>query len=269
MGDRLAIVYAEAARGEQPARTKRVLSDVGALAPSPPVVLAESEGPSDLRGHLALAKGPAGEIGVLFRLADGPCNEGPRCARYATARLGSEPSVRGRMSLATVAPCARPLAGYAQAGGVWFYGLCSEEGGTARTGLFAIQFDPQYAVHEAVLPGCAPAGLATLGAAAVLAGRCGEATRAVVQAAATESVRPIEGTRGVRCAAEGARLRLGPLEASLGEVSGDLAAVLPEELAPPGSRAAWTGEALLVARYAEGRVALARYGCVSGRFTAL
>jgi hypothetical protein len=43
-----------------------------------------------------------------------------------------------------------------------------------------------------------------------------------------------------------------------------LETLLPERVAPRASRATWTGEALLVAAWLEGEVALRRYECREG-----
>ena len=46
-----------------------------------------------------------------------------------------------------------------------------------------------------------------------------------------------------------------------------LEAWLPENVAPPGSRAVWTGESLLIAAPQSGEVSLRRYECVDGDLT--
>ncbi|MEO0326890.1 MAG: hypothetical protein AAF447_28370, partial [Myxococcota bacterium] len=249
------------ADGERPA-VYRVLLDPEALAPSPPERLADGAPGSPQRGRLALAVGPSGELGALFQVEDGPCHEGPGCARFSFRRLQEPGDERRGVGLATSAPCPAPLAGYVQGGGVWFYGLCTVRDGAPETMVYAIQFEPRYAVAEPALPGAWPRGLATLGTTAVLIADAPGGPAAAAFPSATEARRPLNPRRQLRCDSAGPQLALGAMEVPLADVAGDLAAVLPPDLAPDGSRAAWTGERLLVAEPQPGdAVRLRRHRC--------
>lgn len=239
----------------------------GAFAP--PTLLGETQRElASTRGHVAAAVSPAGHVEVMARLAPAPCAEGnpATCVPVAITRLAPGPSERRGVGLMLPRPCASTLLGFVHANDVWHYAVCDESEGRATT-FYAVQFDPQYAHAERVLEGCDPRGMVPLGDGAAAVGDCGGARRALWLGAAGRERQILEGTASVTCDGDGPSLLLpnGTSEA-LGAPRGGFGSLLPDDVAPPGSRVVWTGDVLLVAASIDREVGVRRYECWDGSF---
>lgn len=227
----------------------------------------------DRRGRLAVT-GNDDALVLYHRIPEAPCvaSEG-RCARFTRRGLGPDASRvgRGTEPLEVRYPCEPLVAGATWADGTWYHGVCHEDGGEVTTTVYVIRPEVSYA---APIPfeGCSPAGLASLGSnGALVLTRCGAELRGArldEMGRVPERFAPAE--RAVTCAGGRPTLSVGQDGASttltLGEAHDHLEPLLPESVAPPGARAVWTGEALLVAVPLERELVLRRYACVGDRF---
>ncbi|MFW6050209.1 MAG: hypothetical protein ACODAU_03485, partial [Myxococcota bacterium] len=243
-------------------------ADAAATTFGPPVDLGASEGGSaSRRGRVAVAVSDAGDVDVLFRTTDGPCGDdvrGETCARFRHWQPGGE---RRGIPLVVPGVCSPPIAGSLFHGGRWYFGLCAAgEDGRPTTTLYGLQFEPEYAHAEPLLAGCRPQGVAPAPGGVLLAGRCDEGTRAVHVTEAGRQ-RAELGTVQRRAVCRGGHPVLviegegGGAELPLSGALDGLSPWLPKGAAPAGARAAWTGEALLVAAPLGGEVAVRRFEC--------
>jgi hypothetical protein len=218
------------------------------------------------RGRVVAWAMPDGTPVVGHRLEPGPCRaSGGTCARFRRSRLDGR-SARGDDPMEVADPCEPLLVGAISHGQAWFHGIC-HGGDRPATTLYAI--DPAgapLASAPEVLAGCTPLGIAPGVTGALGVARCGDGLamqeigprgdvvvdlRNATSEAICENGRPVIAIRG-----EGGTLRV-PLAESMSRIE----ALLPEDVAPPGSRAVWTGEAVLVATIVSREVALRRYQC--------
>jgi len=230
--------------------------------------------PRVTRGHVALAGAPDGTITLIHRRTRGPCSEGggADCSRLAVRRLGDDrASIRSGMPLVIPRVCDQPVPGYVWADGTWYYALCAETDGVPETTLYAIRYEPQYAQADRALRGCEPLGLGRVGTGATLMlGRCDEGRIDGVRLAemGTERSSLTSVVRRIECAEGRPRIVIDAgstrLEVPLSEAAPNLAALLPEQMAPQNARAIWTGQALLVAAPIGGEVSLRRFQCEDG-----
>jgi hypothetical protein len=254
-------------------RAQATISSAGIEGFAPPRDLgATVSGPLDgsARGRIAVWALPDGSAVVAHQLEPGHCmGRAGTCARFSRSHLGGNP-VRGDEPLEVFDPCEPLLVGGVVRGAAWFHGIC-HGGAQPATTLYAI--DPTSAPLASapdVLAGCAPIGIAPGPSGAVAVARCPEgisaqevgprgdvlATVRPARARAwCESGRPI-----LELASKGGAIRL-----PLSEPISRLEALLDESLAPPGARAVWTGEALLVAAIANREVTLRRFQCELSR----
>jgi hypothetical protein len=95
-----------------------------------------------------------------------------------------------------------------------------------------------------------------------LTGRCGSSIAGVHSRGIALDPRKLDlAAVDVSCRGDRLLLRIADQMAKLREPANRLAAVLPRDIAPTGSRAVWTGETLLVATPHEGRLSVARHRC--------
>jgi hypothetical protein len=228
------------------------------------------------RGRVAVTTREDGGLVVSYRVEDAPCSAaagaqvvGTTCGRLAHTELdGIAGAAEGGPAMEVPSPCAALVPGAVTTGGTWFYGLCHLAPAPVTT-VYAIRPSISYAAANDALEGCLPEGIAPLPEGAALVASCAASRSAAfldghgrVASTATslgsevtcEEGRPVIVLRG-----EAAARRV-PL---IGAVS-RLETLLPERVAPRASRASWTGEALLVAAWLEGEVALRRYECREG-----
>lgn len=223
------------------------------------------------RGAIAVAASSDGTLDVMFRGRDVDCppatarelaTNGP-CASVSLRRLDTGTSGREGVALAVPDPCREPLVGYVFSGGTWHYAVCSHASSRPVVTSYAISFDPEYARAEKTLEGCRPRGLSPLLDGVATAGRCGESEHAMLlRDSGREIAHGDTGSISVECRAGLPVIVYGTLfERELLGAVDRLEAILPEDVAPEGSRAVWTGETLLVATSLGSEVALRRYEC--------
>ena len=249
----------------------------GAEAFAPPIDLGVTtiDARAAARGALAAAAGEDGNVAIIHRQMPGECPPGGEapasdsaCVYFGVERLGGSPggTERRGVGLAAPDPCARAVVGYVWTGGIWYYGICTEGSGTPVTTVYAIQFDPEYAHAERVLEGCEPIGAGASHRGVVVLGRCGDRIDAVeLRDAARERVEVSGAARTVACSDGRPKITIrgggASIERILGGPESGLEHLLPESIAGPVARAVWTGDALLVATAADGRVTLRRHRC--------
>ncbi len=221
------------------------------------------------RGNVIVSSGADGALWVTHRIAPAPCTAtSGLCTRFTRQSLGATGAPgRGDTPLEVATACDPLLPGALSAAGRSYYAVC-HLGEHPATTVYVIDPAVSYAAAAEVLPGCVPTALAPAGASVVLRAHChgGDALARITETGRVPtSVQPA--VFAARCdhgrptLTVGARAELAlPLTAS----ESRLEAWLPEALAPPGSRAVWTGEALLVAQPESGEVSLRRYECVDG-----
>ncbi|HEV8548594.1 MAG TPA: hypothetical protein VGQ57_06190, partial [Polyangiaceae bacterium] len=129
---------------------------------------------------------------------------------------------------------------------------------------FSIQHDPEYARADSLLEGCSPRGTFVWRNAAWLVGECPGGRRAARIGDDPAESLDLHGAR-LECQSGHMRLRTPGLDLALEEPRSGLAPLLPDDVAPAGSRAAWAGRALLVATLAGTTVHVARRSCNGDR----
>ncbi len=233
--------------------------------------------PGGARGNLALAA--RGESALaLVRGPSEACREAPEAAGAAAeaACFGfrfHQLSARGAqplgLGLHVPVPCdaraALLLSPPGSADQRYHYAVCTRAEGQTVLTAFSIEPARSYAAAQQVLHGCQPLGAGLFGGQPTFVAECGAARRLArfVDADAPFAVESAD-VRGLMCSGGSdsrARVRLGSGWLELGAPQAQLELLLDAELSPPGSRAVWTGEALLVARVAGGQLALDRHVC--------
>ncbi|MCB9600820.1 MAG: hypothetical protein H6720_10770 [Sandaracinus sp.] len=220
------------------------------------------------RGHVAAAVSSAGHVEAMARLATGPCGEGENvgeCVPVGITRLAPGPSERRGVGLMLPRPCTPTVLGFLHTNDVWHYAVCDASEGTATT-FYAVQFEPEYAHAERSLEGCTPRGLVAFGSGAAVVGDCEGSRRGLWLGEAGRQRRSFEGTAQITCEGEPTLVLPDGSREPLSAPREGLAALLDDEVAPPGSRAIWTGEVLLVAAPLDREVSLRRHECWNGTF---
>jgi hypothetical protein len=174
--------------------------------------------------------------------------------------------MRGTEPLEVLHPCDPLVSGALWHDGTGYHAVCHADP-EPSTLVYAIRPAISYAAPIDLPPGCTPLGIAPLDTGVAALTRCaGRTTATHLDPMGRPLARfdPVE--RSVTCERGRPTITLGSERARLrlDGARGDLEALLPDAVAPAGARAAWTGEALLVAAHAEGAVSLRRYGCVEG-----
>lgn len=234
-----------------------------AFGPARPMGETDPAGPAG--GRLRATATATGEVMALARTVDEPCEryDEPTCANFTMLDL-VQARARRRPGLEVPHPCQHPVAGFAVAGVHWHYAVCHHDGPTPTTVLFTAQQKPSYAQTQELLTGCTPRGLTRRGDDIWLSGICSGDQRAV-------HVRKLDVTLGasstrdeVTCRDDELIVQLDGDEVKLDASTVGLGALLPAHLVPADARAVWTGEALLVAQAADGRLEIARHHCRAG-----
>ncbi len=269
VGSTLALAWVE--RVGPKARVRASLARPDAVnAAAPPKVLELGSawlGPRTARGNLVVAA--RGDRALVFaRGEETACGDPGQksCFGFAFHELEAERAVATGLPLTVPVPCTDHSAMLAVVGDRFHYGVCTDTGKAPMTTLFTIERNPEYARADRLLEGCKPSGTLVFGGAAWLIGDCQGSRRAVRVAGRNDPLEFIE-LRTVRleCATDGARLRAPGFDLVLDEPRAGLEAVLPVELAPAGSRVAWSGRALVVASTGGGALGVTRYRCDGGR----
>lgn len=263
---RVALVWVWRAAGRRQAILS--LGDDRAQAFSPVEALGDmhDEGAS-VRGRVAAAGSPSGELAVAFRSGEVACEDGSaeRCHGLRIRRVAPASNPRS-VPLAVPEPCARTWVGFEQVEGTWFYGACDRTRGTM---IYAIQFEPEYAHAEPHFTNCEPLGLSAFQRGVVSIAQCGDERRGVIVPSASEERIEFRGEGEVTfgCDGDTPAVSVVGIRVPLDAPRSRLALFLPDAIAPPGSRAVWTGEAVLVARTSGGEVGLHRWECRDGLLT--
>lgn len=248
--------------------------DEAATTFAPPTDLGPSEPGGDLqrRGSIAVALSEGGLMDVLYRATRGPCGlERPhqKCTRFAEWRPDGH---RRSVPLVVPQPCAPGLLGHIVNDGKWYYGLCARQDDANVTIVYGIQFDPEYAHAESVLSGCTPTALAPAPDGVLVTARCAAREHAVVLADTGKDLADLGAVRAQASCRDGRpvlsirslggqhTVRTLKLSGPIGRIEG----WLPSQLVPSGSRAVWTGDAILVASPMGPEVTVRRYQCDNG-----
>jgi hypothetical protein len=220
------------------------------------------------RGNLALSGDPmrSDSVSLLARAGDAECVDTRRreCVAFAWWRLSFDRTESRGLPLSVPKPCTSHALSLLNEPRGMHYAVCSESAGAAErsTTLFTIQNTPEYARADTVLKGCQPLGLFAADDAVWLVGDCAGKRRAARAGAdnAPVEVREIASPR-LECVSGRAFVHAGPVDVGLTTARAGLETVLPSALAPRGSRAVWTGAALVVAHAQRTRLELERYAC--------
>ncbi len=227
------------------------------------------------RGGIEIAASSA-SITAIVPAVDGPCQErsegaagdpGPSCKRFRVRALyPAERAEREGIGLAIPETCERPLSGFVHTGDTWFYGLCAQNDGRPESTLYGIRFDPRYASADTAFEDCAPVGLAGFGNDRVfMSADCEGGRKGAWFMDAGTRHSEIFDEPTLSCERETLTIVAGDVRISLNEPLDRIGALLPAAIAPPGSRALFTGQVLLVANATGASVSLARHECIDGR----
>jgi hypothetical protein len=269
VGSALALAWVE--RVGPKARVRAAWARPDAVnAAAPPKVLELGSawvGPRTARGNLVVAA--RGDRALVFARGEETACVDPgqkSCFGFAFHELEGERAVPTGLPLTVPVPCTDHSAMLAVVGDRFHYGVCTDTGTAPMTTLFTIERNPEYARADRLLEGCKPSGTLIFGGAAWLVGDCQGSRRAVRVAGRNDPLEFIElRTARLECAADGARLRASGFDLVLDEPRAGLEAALPVELAPAGSRATWSGRALVVASTGGGALGVTRHRCDGGR----
>lgn len=240
-GDRIALAWSLT---DGRTATQRAFAAVGPLAGplETPIALGEVD-PAALqttRGNLAVA--PDGEGFVAAVRTAGRCPAGAGCAQIVIAPIGGRGA---RRTIPLDHACTRAIVGTASAQGRAVLGLCD---GTSLARVALGDGAPTVSREDA---SCAELSVLDVGGERRVA-RCPEP-----RILGGEALAPA-------CADQALTLGAG---ITLAAPASGLAPMLPETIAPPGSRGTWTGSALLVASPSNGELLLQRHICEAGALT--
>jgi len=225
------------------------------------------------RGRVVVSETDHGQLVVQHRSLDGDCvRTSGRCAMIHWRRLGSDGEAGGRPGpLEIQAPCQPLIADGLHREGTSYRAYCHEQGHGPSTMLYTIRNAVSYAEANPQ-PGCVPLGLSPVDEGVLAVMRCRDELTAIAvdeMGRVRDTYRPAE--RSVRCHEGRPVLQVAEDDREsklrLAEATAQLEALLPEDIAPPGSRAIWTGETVLVAVPQSRSVSVRRYECLpDGRF---
>jgi hypothetical protein len=227
---------------------------------------AVSAGDRARRGHLAMTS-EGDRLLVMHRGTAAPCrdDDAQSCTGFATDELGPGTVKKRGLPLSVPAACGVGVAAYAAAPGRWHYAVCSTAEGQAKTTLFNVQQDPNYAEAKVVLEGCTPNGSLMLNGNVILGGDCSGGRKVVRAGAMAKPLTTIDlASAQMTCSLGHPAIKAPDFELVLRQPLSGLSPLLPPDIAPVGARAVWTGVALIVARWVAGEVTLRRYECRAG-----
>jgi hypothetical protein len=224
------------------------------------------------RGNLALVQRGASAL-ALVRGPSEPCGDGSdeSCFGFRFYQLSGRGAFETGLGLRVPVPCdaraallisarapAQPGAGEPR----FQYAVCTRSESAPVLTVFSIEPDRSYAAAQKLFSDCTPLGAGNFAGQSLFVAECQGARRVARLRSADAPVEIVNlDVRGLLCSARGARLRLGSEWLELSEPSDRLELLLDASLSPPGSRAVWTGSALLVARLDAGRLVLDRHAC--------
>ncbi|HVZ36232.1 MAG TPA: hypothetical protein VG963_27580, partial [Polyangiaceae bacterium] len=232
------------------------------------------------RGNLALAARGDAAL-ALVRGPEEPCgdgNAGP-CFGFRFYQLSAAGAREMEFPLRVPAPCDSlsvalvPVSSTPPAGAPGphlNYAVCTDVGSGAQLTVFSIEPERSYAEAQHLFEGCTPLGAGVFAGQVSFVAECGGVRRLarLRSGDAAPELHQLD-ARGLLCTAHGARLRLGEEWLGLDSPTDRLELVLDSERSPAGSRAVWSGAALLVARVREGELDLSRFTCSGSALQAL
>ncbi|HEX3773372.1 MAG TPA: hypothetical protein VHV51_02850 [Polyangiaceae bacterium] len=267
-GSELAIAWLEQ-RGSD-ARTRAVIRSTTDSGSAPRVLEIGPVFPpiSRPRGNIALTRANDRFL-LLARGEKEDCVDPTErdCVGFGFHRLEGTSAARQNLPLSVPLPCEQNSVSFAVAGSRWYYGVCSRATGKPITTLFTIQTDPEYARADRILEGCLPLGALAQGSDLLVVGDCSGERRGARMHSGNAEASEL-GVNRIDAICDAGRpilhqLGQNGLELPLDGPRDRLEAFLPQNLAPPNARAVWTGQRLLVASPAHGKIILKSYQCDS------
>ena len=242
IGQRLALTWLE--RSGAKARVRAAWAGVAGV---PFELGAAWSGPRTARGNVVVAS--RGDRALVFARGDeAACIDPGRhgCFAFAFHELEEKRAAPAGLPLSVPVPCTDHSASLVVRGTRFHYGVCTDAGKGPVTTLFSIQREPEYARADSLLEGCTPAGTFVWHDAAWLVADCEGGRRAARIGDDPAEFLDLHGQR-LECTSGKLRVRAPSLELALDEPRAGLEPLLPPDVAPTGSRAVWTGQALVVA----------------------
>jgi hypothetical protein len=220
-------------------------------------------GPPTARGNVVVAERRG--AGLVFSRGDemGCIEPGPHaCYAFSFHELQADRAAAVGLSLSVPVPCTDNATSLVVLPDRYNYGVCTDSGHGPVTTMFTITPEPAYAQASPVLEGCEPRGTFAWKGNAWLVADC-QGNRRAARIGRSDTAIEYLDMRSLRVDCKGtvASLRASGFELPLDEPRSRLEALLPDAMAPRGSRAVWTGSALLVASSAGNALRLARYVC--------
>lgn len=250
-------------------RTRALLYMPSDAQPPEPIAIAAS--PADRargRGSLAATTTNGDTFRILYPAGKADCVESGQqaCIGFGFRELGPGAREPGRPWLSVPQPCPEGAASVSSLPGRWFYAVCTWSHDAPSTMAYSINVDTYYARADEVLRGCTPLGMLAIDADTLLLGADCSAMRRAAQL--TRDMKPATeiALDDVRVVCDGERASISATGWSLvlDTPRDRLEVVLPAAIAPTGSRAIWTGVALLVAHRQNDALELRRYVCARG-----
>jgi hypothetical protein len=168
------------------------------------------------------------------------------------------------LPLSVPAACDVGVAGLVVGSERWHYGVCALHEGRRVTTVFGIQPEREYARADEVLRGCIPLGMTRLAHDVIAGGDCGGEWRGALFRGGEGPPRTLDAELEIVCERGSAVVRTRgsdafrmPLETPVDRAE----ALLGPRAFGSGSRAVWTGRALLVASPDGTNVRLRRDEC--------
>ncbi len=224
-------------------------------------------GPRTARGNISvMARGD--DALVFARGTEARCVDSAQanCFGFSFHEIGPGRTDRSGLPLVVPVPCTDDSTALAVVGQRCHSGVCTDAGKAPVTTLFTFEREPEYARADRLLEGCRPKGTLVWGGAAWLIGDCEGNRRAVRVAGRDEPLEYLDlRTTRFECVHGEARVRAPGLDLILDEPRARLEAILPSDIAPPGSRAAWAGRSLIVGSATGGALAVKRVVCEGDR----
>lgn len=233
------------------------------------------------RGNVALAARQGGAL-ALLRGPEEPCGDGSgeACFGFRFYELSATGARETEFPLRVPVPCATqaaqliPVVGMLGLPGApaapLQYAVCTRAGQLPVVTVFSIEPDRSYAAAHRIFEGCAPLGAGLFAGQPSFVADC-HGSRQLVRIHSADAPPELHSldVRGLVCSARGAQLRLGEEWLALDRPLEHLELLLDSALSPPGARAVWTGEVLLVAQARAGQLELGRYACVGSQLRRL
>jgi hypothetical protein len=262
VGERMAVAWIERADGKARARATWAAPNAPVFELGPAFL-----GPATARGNIVVAA--RRQMALVFsRGVEAPCIDPGKnaCYSFDFHELSADRATKTGVPLSVPVPCIDNSTALAVLSSRYHYGVCTDDGKGPVTTVFTITPEPAYARAEQVLAGCEPAGTFVWKNNAWLVAECQGNRRAARIGGGDEVVEYLDmRAPTLECRAGIATIRASTFELALDEPRPRLEALLPTSIAPRGSRALFTGHAVLVASSAGTALRLARYTCTGER----